>query len=314
MPAAKWHHVAGSENPADAASRGSLPTQLLEHSSWWKGPDWLTLPSTSWPHDFPLIPEATDLEEKPAVVLTVSQPAKMWELADKYSSIEKLLRITARLLDVVNRFRRVKCDYADSRSLPPSLRITALRFWIRKTQEAYFPGEMRSLKSGSSLPRSSPLLKLSPFVDEENLIRVGGRLQQSSFDEEAKHPYILPRDSTITRLLIDEAHRRTLHGGTQLTLSTLRQRVWIIGGRAPVKSFILRCISCTRQRGETTTEDGSTTQNSSQPSSSVPPLWCGLCRTVCCENVAWAQCEDVQSVHGAFRLSGNISGAPGACI
>lgn len=30
-------------------------------------------------------------------------------------------------------------------------------------------------------------------------------------------------------------------------LATLRQKYWILGGRAPVKSFIHQCIRCTRQ-------------------------------------------------------------------
>ncbi|XP_044760205.1 uncharacterized protein LOC123317665 [Coccinella septempunctata] len=45
------------------------------------------------------------------------------------------------------------------------------------------------------------------------------------------------------------AHKRTLHGGTKLTLSTIRQQYWIIGGRAPVKSHILKCVTCARHRG-----------------------------------------------------------------
>ncbi|XP_034192364.1 uncharacterized protein LOC117609795 [Osmia lignaria lignaria] len=40
-----------------------------------------------------------------------------------------------------------------------------------------------------------------------------------------------------------------MHGGTQSTLAFLRQRSWIIGGRAPVKTHILRCVNCAWQRG-----------------------------------------------------------------
>ncbi|XP_011859873.1 PREDICTED: uncharacterized protein LOC105557285 [Vollenhovia emeryi] len=53
----------------------------------------------------------------------------------------------------------------------------------------------------------------------------------------------------LSSLIIAHAHQRTLHGGTQLTLSHIRQRYWILGGRAPVKSHILRCVTCARQRG-----------------------------------------------------------------
>ncbi|XP_011864758.1 PREDICTED: uncharacterized protein LOC105560332 [Vollenhovia emeryi] len=53
----------------------------------------------------------------------------------------------------------------------------------------------------------------------------------------------------LSSLIIAYAHQRTLHGGTQLTLSHIRQQYWILGGRAPVKSHILRCVTCARQRG-----------------------------------------------------------------
>ena len=29
------------ENPADCASRGLFPSELLAHDLWWNGPEWL---------------------------------------------------------------------------------------------------------------------------------------------------------------------------------------------------------------------------------------------------------------------------------
>ncbi|XP_034936444.1 uncharacterized protein [Chelonus insularis] len=52
----------------------------------------------------------------------------------------------------------------------------------------------------------------------------------------------------MSRLVIDQAHRRTLHGGTQVTLIHVREKFWILGGRAPICSFILRCVICARYR------------------------------------------------------------------
>lgn len=50
-------------------------------------------------------------------------------------------------------------------------------------------------------------------------------------------------------LIIDEAHERMFHGGTQVTLNYIRRSYWIIGGRAPVRSHILKCGWCARYRG-----------------------------------------------------------------
>ena len=38
IPPDRWNHVLGIENPADCASRGVSPSELLEHELWWKGP------------------------------------------------------------------------------------------------------------------------------------------------------------------------------------------------------------------------------------------------------------------------------------
>ena len=45
----RWNHVNGAENPADPASRGLFPSELLECSLWWNGPTWLKLSPADWP-------------------------------------------------------------------------------------------------------------------------------------------------------------------------------------------------------------------------------------------------------------------------
>ena len=36
-----WKHVPTLDNPADCASRGMKPQELLQHTLWWQGPSWL---------------------------------------------------------------------------------------------------------------------------------------------------------------------------------------------------------------------------------------------------------------------------------
>ena len=44
IPPVCWRHIPTSTNPADIASRGTTVSDLLKHSLWWHGPDWLLLP------------------------------------------------------------------------------------------------------------------------------------------------------------------------------------------------------------------------------------------------------------------------------
>lgn len=90
----------------------------------------------------------------------------------------------------------------------------------------------------------SQLAALNPYIDEDGLIRVSGRLRNSKLPFRQKHPLIIPRESAICKLLIDQAHRYTLHGGIQEMLQYLRKAYWIVTGRKLVKSHINRCKAC----------------------------------------------------------------------
>lgn len=50
-----WNHVPGKLNPADLASRGSSPRELMR-SRWWEGPQWLKLPQNQWIFNPPASP------------------------------------------------------------------------------------------------------------------------------------------------------------------------------------------------------------------------------------------------------------------
>ena len=66
-----WRHVNGVDNPADCASRGLFPSELIDHNLWWEGPDWLKLPSSHWP-DQSQVPESALIpEEEKEVSLVV---------------------------------------------------------------------------------------------------------------------------------------------------------------------------------------------------------------------------------------------------
>ncbi|XP_071570688.1 uncharacterized protein [Temnothorax nylanderi] len=250
LPQAVWQFISGKDNPADLATRGLTPQQLLESRKWWTGPHWLTQHQSTWPNDSYSLSSSDNLEEKPIRVATTltSESPKIWDLLNKYSNLTKLLRITALCKRVIKRFRGIK-----ESSFNDPLTVTELTdsklFWIKTVQQAYFSCEIKTLADGKDLPKSNALLKLTPRLDKDGLLRVG-RLERSFLPENAKHPYILPRDSILSSLVIADAHARTFHGGVQDTLSFIRNNYWIIGGRIVVRSFIIKCVVCTRNRQE----------------------------------------------------------------
>ncbi|XP_070165291.1 uncharacterized protein [Polyergus mexicanus] len=123
-------------------------------------------------------------------------------------------------------------------------------FWLRYVQQRHFPSEIQALNDKSLLPRSSSLLSLYPFLGKDKLIRLGGRIDHSSLSYDERHPIILPKHR-ISELLIAQAHKASLHGGTQLMLRILRQNYWIISARTSVKSLIRSWVKCVRERART---------------------------------------------------------------
>ncbi|XP_070155808.1 uncharacterized protein [Polyergus mexicanus] len=250
VPQGHWRFIPGKENPADCASRGLSSTQLSRHHLWWNGPSWLAQSPQHWPSTVSQLDSAATLEERPGFLLTSStiRQHHLWELLYRYSSLTRLLRITAHCQRCCAILKGIPQSSLATPLTPADLEVSRL-YWIRSVQSAYFSSELTLISSGAYLSRSHPLAKFTAFIDHSGILRVGGRLKHSQLDSECKHPAILPRDSYLSRLIISDAHLRTLHGGTQVILTYLRQAYWIVGGRAPVRSHILRCVRCARQRG-----------------------------------------------------------------
>lgn len=232
-----WHFVPGHENPADLATRGLTPNQLSEMSIWWTGPQWILQQPSMWPTEPQAISSKDNLEERQIQVSTINtnDAVEPWNLLNKYLDLNRLLRITAVCRRTIYRFRRTNNSSLTLPITPQKLEDAKL-YWVKVVQQYYFQQEIKTLSKRQPLPKSNSLLKLTPFMDTEGLLRIGGRLESSQLPSSAKHPLILPKESTLTQLIIADAHRRRMHGGTQLTLSFIRNNYWIIGGRAPVRS------------------------------------------------------------------------------
>ncbi|GFW16987.1 hypothetical protein TNCV_2761151 [Trichonephila clavipes] len=91
------------------------------------------------------------------------------------------------------------------------------------------------------------------FRDEHCLVRVGGRLENSQFRFNSKHPIILPSQHTICELLIKEQHVAHLHAGPTLLAHVLRQSHWIVGSRKLINKCIRKCLKCKKFKTSTTT-------------------------------------------------------------
>ncbi|XP_048481675.1 uncharacterized protein LOC125489576 [Plutella xylostella] len=241
MPPENWNYVKSSENSADCASRGQSASQLSENRLWWDGPEWLKSYKSDEPSQQTVF--ITDLETrqcKQTNVITTDDNI-IGTLLSKHSKLVRVIRVIAWLL----RFTKTK-----SVKKEPYITLSEIKqakiIIIKYVQEEEFSEEITRLRKGQKISADSKLLQLTPFLDKDGLLRVGGRLKHANITEDQKHPTIIPHNGKLTELLIDNAHTLSLHGGPRLTLATLRRHYWIIGGNRAVKKCLRRCVICRR--------------------------------------------------------------------
>ena len=219
--ATQWRYVNTKDNPADVASRGCSPSALQHHPLWWKGPLWLQDSPANWPS----APKSTctDLEMKSSRItslLAESTPTDN-DLLNRFSSFNRLVRVTAWILRFKNKSSRKSTL---SGGLQPEELRDARSKILRQLQLQDFGEEINTLQRKQPLPRRSLINGLAPFLDDDGLLRIGGRLRHADLHFDAKHPVLLPRHHLLTHALIREIHAKALHGGAQLTLSIFRQQ------------------------------------------------------------------------------------------
>lgn len=243
-----WNHVATKDNPADCATRGVMPSDLSEHPLWWTGPRWLHYAKDQWPTK--KIKHSTDAEVKHISTLTVFlEPNNLDEMLLKYSRLETLINVTAYCLRFYHNCKTK--TKSDQLWLTNDERKKARELWINFTQVSQFSKEIRACNQGKDIPSNSRIKNLNPFIDNNGLLRVGGRLKHSTLNFNEKHPIILPNKHHFTNLIIQATHTRSFHGGPQLMMTLLQKQYWILDCRNNIRHLIYKCIPCFRQRAQT---------------------------------------------------------------
>ena len=93
---------------------------------------------------------------------------------------------------------------------------------IKLIQQKRFAEEYELLKTKQEI-RSGKLKDLSPFMDKDGLIRVGGRLKHANIPYDWKHQVILQKDHHISELIAREYHNH-IYLGTEYLPANLRKK------------------------------------------------------------------------------------------
>ena len=281
--ASQWNYVNTLCNPADLATRNRSPAKASTDYLWISGPKFLYLEEDKWPlweipqaigFDAEMVPRskagcyvnalccsaarvATSEMVKPAS----SAQGKLFNLLWKYSCLDKLLRILAWLARLSYKHKeQVRTNFIPisqselSDSLMTAVWLAQLEYFTPAVLDSIhshgFNYTMDGCQDKSVKDKLKKLCKLCPFIDDQHLLRVGGRLQNSDVPDSLKHPVILPRRHHITRLIIEDVHCRNRHfGGISFVLNQLQLKFCI--GSSTVKFYLDRCLPCLQIRAQT---------------------------------------------------------------
>ncbi|XP_075150713.1 uncharacterized protein LOC142224814 [Haematobia irritans] len=115
-------------------------------------------------------------------------------------------------------------------------------------QHSNFKEDVQQLEKHRELKGSSQIKSLSPFLDETTILKVGDRLEESTFSFNAKHPMLLPFNDPISRLIFESLHKENKHCGPTALLAMVRQRFWPIKGKHLARETVHKCIQCARSK------------------------------------------------------------------
>ncbi|XP_035205973.1 uncharacterized protein LOC118181004 [Stegodyphus dumicola] len=215
---ADWNHCSGQDNPADFISRGATVEKFMSSSIWMQGPEWLRLKKRDWP-------KGSNYE----ICLEIS-PEVYCEKRIGYYDLYTTLNL--KLNDV--------CELSTEELNEAEI------IWTKTVQSEAFAEELSSLRQGKTISKTSSILELNPFLNNDGIMHVGGRLQKSRLSYLQRHPIIMPSKHHFVNLLVWDAHSKVFHGGISETLIEIRERYWIIKGRQTVKNILRKCILCKR--------------------------------------------------------------------
>ncbi|XP_060665760.1 uncharacterized protein LOC132798060 [Drosophila nasuta] len=242
----QWRHVASEHNAADVLSRGMTASKFAEHTMWFYGPMFLHGSSSTWPSPFIATNEELIIMNPPKVsqssVMTITKEEDIIYTIQHNNSFNKLLRVIAYMMH----FRRKK-KYI-SHTIEFEEIMEARKIVFRNIQNIDFKDDIKHLKRQRETLKGSPINSLSPFLDQNGILRVGGRLEAANISFDSKHPILLPYNDTVVKMILVQIHKVNMHCGPQALLTTSRQQFWILKGKTMARSTVKACVKCTKAK------------------------------------------------------------------
>ena len=214
------------------------------------GPQWLQTRS-DWPQWTPTnallqLTEDGDCDNAASTTHISQDVTGIHNIIDiaRFSTIDKLVAVTAYVRRFLHNAHKKQPKFVGP--LTVTELTTARKQWISSSQSSSYATELAYLLKRQ---QSCPNL-VRQLLDDDNLIRCGGRIHNAPLDQFAKFPYLLPRKHPLTDMIIADTHKKLHHGGTAVTVTAIRQVYWVPTIRQRVRSVLRRCVKCAKAMGK----------------------------------------------------------------
>ena len=244
LPVAEWKYCPGENNPADIPSRGNYLSHADVQKKWLQGPEFLLHSHGFWPK----LPDASNVVNDESIdndnpmageVISVhSVTNKASGVNDvisisSFNSFKKLVLVTSYVFRFIYNMKAlIRKEQLKNGKITLAEKSSFRIMWLLNEQKSIDEAKFKQLK-----------ISLGAYEDIDGLFKLKGRLD-SDLSECAKFPVFIPKESSLNKLLILDAHTKVLHSGRKDTLSEVRSEYWLVQGRSKAKTFLNKCNLC----------------------------------------------------------------------
>jgi hypothetical protein len=166
---ATWRHVPSQSNPVDLISRGTDPATLSSSTLWWKGPQGLQQEPSNWSTtEFNTPTDNLEIRNVHVALIHAEE-----DITQRFSKLNRLIRVIAYCRRFINNCRQPKAN-RQTTTLSTQDLDKGLTCCVKMAQQTAYAQEVEELAQHQEISRNSSLKTLHPFIDQEDILRVGG--------------------------------------------------------------------------------------------------------------------------------------------
>lgn len=251
----QWNWIPTKENVADEATKWKNIPECYADSRWFRGPEFLRKSFEEWPSQEKIEPITNCTEDLRVHFHHIKNHPEAFLFksiqCERISKWTILVRSVAWLLRSINIFKNTKSIAPGTfrKNLFIEEIQKAENVLIRKVQFESYPEEVLCLLSNQPVPKKSNLYQLSPYLDEDKILRIKGRIDASpNIEFNMKRPVILDRHHYVTKLIIHGYHQNNYHQLSEIVVNEIRRKFWIANLRTAVKQIVSECQFCKNKK------------------------------------------------------------------